>query len=366
MASKEEAQRELLIQTPGRQEGEGEERGIRIRTSKPLQDFGQTDTRRHGVGTFELVGGMNRYARKASRKELAAIEAGQYQMIFDNMVERVCVSAATDQVLTYLLGQIPAADFNNPKEVAVATGTVKDYMQLRGVKDYNTAKEALAQELETLRTTHFRQVDDANDFIGVPMLGGPWGIVRGKIIFTFSPAFKEGFLLNSGAFYQELDPAAWRVNNKNNPHAWHIYKKLLNNWGTNVGSEQEYLLSVKSLLEAVPTLPTAEEVANGPDRGHETERIIAPLERDLNHLVELGVLEDWRYCHSKGKPLSAEEAALDGPMPWAKAKGLLITWGFTHEYDRDHRLENRDKHAQHMLEEKKAAAKASRKGKAKS
>ena len=61
-------------------------------------------------------------------------------------------------------------------------------------------------------------------------------------------------------------------------------------------------ISVKTLLECTPELPTYDEVISG-DRAI-ARRIIEPFERDLNELED--VLK-WEYCHSNGTPLTDDE-----------------------------------------------------------
>lgn len=332
-----------------------EDDAIEVRSHTVLSDLGRTDSRKQGIESVELVPGT---LYGSTRKQAAAILTGQTQLLFDIPKSEVKMAANTDIVLTYLLGNIRQEDLFDRSEntVARAECTLTDYMQLRGLKDRKEARKQVKEEIKTLFSTSITSEDDET-FIGVPLAAGTCGIdKRGNISFVFSPLFKLSYLLSEKSYTLLLDPRAFQVNTKRNPHAWHIHKKLVNHYSANMGKPNEYRLSVSSLLDYVSSIPKPEDVPR-----KETERIITPMERDLNMLVELGVLDYWDYCRANGEPLTDEEQAArldeDGnekTLPYRIAKDALITWKFTNEYRREERLLKKDASRQRKLESKAA------------
>lgn len=341
-----------------KEEEREEERVIAVRSHSALNDLGRTDSKKQGVKSIDLVPGT---LYGSPHKQATAILTGQTQLLFDIPKSEVKMAATTDMVLTYLLGRIRPEDLfdRSDKTVARAECTLSEYMDLRGLKDRKEARKQVKEEIKTLFATSITSEDDET-FIGVPLAAGVCGIdKKGNITFVFSPLFKKSYLLSEKSFTLLLDPRAFQVNTKRNPHAWHIHKKLVNHYSANMGKPNEYRLSVASMLEYVSSIPRPEDVPR-----KETERIVAPLERDLNILVNLGVLDYWDYCHSNGEPLTDEEQAArlddkgeEKPLPYRIAKDALITWKFANEYDREERLLKKDASRQRRIEAKEAKEK---------
>lgn len=74
----------------------------------------------------------------------------------------------------------------------------------------------------------------------------------------------------------------------------------------NVEKGTNDIVSVKSLLETFPAIPSIEDI-NAAGDFHWQRRIQDKLERELNELEKLGVLEWWVYCWEKKTPLKEEE-----------------------------------------------------------
>lgn len=331
---------------------------IKVRGNRALNDLGRTDSKKQGYRDFQL----QQTLLSSKRERMYQITTGQTQLIFkEEIKDLIKIDASTDRTLTALLGCIPESSYGK-NEVVRAETTLDNLMKLYGQKDRKSARASIRRDLDTLAGLTIRTDDKGGleDYIGVPLAGDIYGISKNGVVgFSFSPSFMLllGFKAN-GAFTSYLPQELFKVNMKYNPHAWTIGKKLINHSGANLGDANENILSVKSLLEWVESIPGEEEIAEGARQY--TKRIIEPMERDLSALVDLGVLDFWDYCHEKGAPLAAEEQAArldaDGnekPMPYEIAKGLYITWKLAHEFDREARLERKE---QRRLEAAEAKA----------
>ena len=333
---------------------EEEEKAIEVRSHTALNDLGRTDSRKQGVQAIELNPGTLYGSAKAQR---AAILTGQTQLIFEQPEAEVRIAASTDIVLTYLISTIRKEDLfdKDERKIARAEGSLTSYMELRGLKDRKESRKQVTREIQALQQVTITFTGE-DAFVGIPLAGDKGGVVRDNIFFSFSPTFKRSILQSDRAFTLLLDERVFRINTNDNPHSWHIHKKLINHYSANMGKPNEYRLSVQALLDYVTSIPKPEDVPR-----KETERIIAPMERDLNALVDLGVLDYWDYCRTNGEPLTDEEQAArlddegnDKVLPYRLAKDALITWKFANEYNREKRLEAKEATRQKRIEAKTA------------
>lgn len=119
-----------------------------------------------------------------------------------------------------------------------------------------------------------------------------WTIKKGTLIVTFSDKF-GGYLINS---HLTSYPAELLKLGNRDANAYFLAKKLAyhSSLKNNVHKGSNECISIKALLDAVPTIPTIDEV-DADDPGHWRRRILAPLEKALNKLSEKGILT-WSYC----------------------------------------------------------------------
>lgn len=252
---------------------------------------------------------------------------------------------ASSKTLIQLNALATASDYKYDKDRTLTVQTTLDeLLEGRGVDVDALAKSTrskrrakLKEEILSLAGTSWNYTDESGDFVRVPLAGGTCSVVRGNVTFVFSSDFM-GAVLNRGAGRMALDPALLRTDEKNNPYAMPIGYKLLSHSYQNIGKPNECTLSVEKVLEFVEGIPTYEEV-KATDR-HYDRRIIAPMERDLNHLVEIGVLEWWDYCHAKGEPLTDAEQdertnaeTIGAPTPYDIAINANIQWQLANTYD---------------------------------
>ena len=213
------------------------------------------------------------------------------------------------------------------------------------------ARKAVKDEILSLAGVSWTFEDEGGNFVRVPLAGGECSVVRGKVLFVFSAEFMRA-VLGRNAGRLALDPSLLKVDERRHPHAMAIGYKLAAQSYMNIGGGNECTLSVSSLLDFVASIPTYEEV-KASDRAY-TRRMIEPMERDLDYLVEIGFLDYWDYCHSKGEPLTDEEQDArftskdGGALPYDIAANALIQWKLakTYEEQRAETVKSRERKAE--------------------
>ena len=123
-----------------------------------------------------------------------------------------------------------------------------------------------------------------------------------NIVFRFAPTFAEHLLKS---YMMQYPLALFKVSERN-PSTFNIGRKLAlhNSMDSNITRGTNQIISVNSLLEACPDIPSAEQVA-ATDRHYQT-RIIDPFEKALDELVKEKIIK-WEYCNPKGAPLTSEQ-----------------------------------------------------------
>ena len=126
------------------------------------------------------------------------------------------------------------------------------------------------------------------------------GIRNGQVRMAFDPKLAK-YLSNA---YVAQFPVSLLTLGDRYPSAYAMGRKLALHASmySNVANERDGILSVETLLEASGR--DAESVTN---RRHR-QQIVEPFERDLDMLVDCGVLSSWEYCQAKGLPLTDDQA----------------------------------------------------------
>lgn len=191
----------------------------------------------------------------------------------------------------------------------VVTIPLDKYMELCGIpltkssKDWTRKK--VKEDLETLYHISLEWTETSGhktkDFAKM-RLCDKVAIVRGNIVFSFSLEMAR-YLTNA---YLMQYPMELLKLDERNPNAYPVGRKLLlhNSIDNNKRKGTANILSVKSLLEVCPDIPTYEQVLA---TGRQLEqRIKIPLENALNS-VSTSINLRWEYCNSKGIPLTDEQ-----------------------------------------------------------
>ena len=215
--------------------------------------------------------------------------------------------------------------------------TLDEIIEQRGGDAKNKKTRAkVTKELKAISSIAWNFENIKGDFVRIPLAGGMCSVRHGRVSFAFSAEYM-GAVIDRTAGRLPLDRALLTTDDKNNPNATPIGFKLCTHTYQNKGKKNENTLSVSSLLDYVNGIPSYEEVSKG-NRNY-TDRIIRPLERDLNHLIDRGFIEYWDYCHTNGEPLTDEEQAArldesgnDATLPYDMAIQCNIQWRLTEEY----------------------------------
>ena len=244
----------------------------------------------------------------------------QLNMLFTKRGQRATESGGFDIVTSYeeLLSQ---------RELPVTRGN----------------KRSIKGQIETLNDASFTIVTDEIKDGNIGIIANRFYHRRGgKVSINLDPAFVR-IVLGRNAGEVPLDEVLYSTDDIKHPHAWAIGNRLNSHSYMNYEKDTRYRISVKKLLANVKSIPSIEKLLAAGVRGdaNHTKRIIEPMERDLEHLKEIGFLEDWDYAHANGEPLTPSEQdmrinpKLDGPdlpLPYSIAKDCLITWTPTHDY----------------------------------
>ena len=132
------------------------------------------------------------------------------------------------------------------------------------------------------------------------------GYKGGNIDITFTPEIAD-HLVSRGLITQ-YNTGMLKLDERK-PNAYYIMRKLEEHYNMDVNqrNNRNDRISILTLLE-VTDLASYEEVQQK-DRGHWIDRIKEPLEESLDYLTQEHLLKDWEYTHSKGVPLTEEEAS---------------------------------------------------------
>lgn len=209
------------------------------------------------------------------------------------------------------------------KEVKRANNALKDF------------KKRIAKEMQVLRHSGITWKDDTGDYVDVAIIGT--NCIRNNYIhMAFDVAFAK--YLRKLALTQY--PISLLSIDARNSNAYNIgFKMSLHfNMDNNQNKGTANRLAVQTLLNCT-NLPNIETVNK--NRNSWEDRIKEPFEKALDTLTQYGVLEDWRYSHTKGSIMTDEEATSFNTFEkWAKT---LICFSLKNAPDHTERLKAREK-----------------------
>lgn len=168
------------------------------------------------------------------------------------------------------------------------------------------ARRKIAKDLILLYNFSLKYKDNVKgketDF-GERRLIDSYDIRGGYIYFNFAKEFSDYLIQLPLSQYSE----ALLSIDERSPNAYKIGIQLSNHFNNdnNIGKGTAQLLRVKTIL-SYTDLPTI-DVVRAQNKSW-VERIKEPLETALDTLTTCGYLKDWEYTHSKGAPLTEEEA----------------------------------------------------------
>ena len=89
------------------------------------------------------------------------------------------------------------------------------------------------------------------------------------------------------------------------PNALSVTNKLSVMYSENYWKSNKGLISLEKLLESVSDIPSFETVRQ--TNRHYYDRIIEPLEKTMDYLKDMKILQDWEWCNKKRSPLTDEQ-----------------------------------------------------------
>jgi hypothetical protein len=214
--------------------------------------------------------------------------------------------------------------------------SLDEIMEARGVEDTRKNRARVRSDIEALARWAWEWRDEKRgEWERVQLSSGASIERRGVVRFWLTDKFMRA-VLNPRKGHMPTNPKLLQTDDHRNPYAFVIGYKLTNHSYQNAGKPNQNTISVRKLLEFVEDMPKPDEVKG---RNH-TQKIIEPMERDLNALVSGGILKWWDYCHENGEPLTdaeqAERIAADGTdraLPYATAINANIQWELAERYE---------------------------------
>jgi len=255
------------------------------------------ETRQEPEGFYLLA--QNRASNKLSKKLTERI-AGPAQLdIYGNgrITEkdfRLFVKGYTElingvnETAARLLDSLMISATRNGLQNTLTTLPIKEYLDMRGLKDEKEIREQVKGDIDALERISFEYKGTGKNqgaWLKVSISGGTVGQIKnGDIIFRFNQDFFDSFKEGEGNrfLYMYFPREALTGSVKLNPWKYWLGRKIAEHKRMNIGKPNEDTISVQTLIDACPNYPTYEKVMQG-DRAI-SRRIIEPFERDLDAL----------------------------------------------------------------------------------
>lgn len=202
------------------------------------------------------------------------------------------------------------------------TLSVDEYAELTDIKHKPTARKQLENSIKTLYNTsvtweeevitkgkknkktskhwllHIISNIEVNKKTKSPIINGVATVKMAKETVQY--------LSEQGIMYYPLK--LLKADLKAYPHILSAGFKLLQYFSLNKikGNSNTDIISVKRLIESMPSLPTYNEVRATKGQ-NVTKQIIEPVDRTLIELQKLGIIKHWHYCNAKHIELTDEQ-----------------------------------------------------------
>lgn len=238
-------------------------------------------------------------------------------------IDNINLSTITWRVLLFLSQKLNdnfnkySCDLENQDKLRTVSLTVKEYAQLCDMKSLTDARNQLIEAVQAISRIRvsFKEPIYENGKIQsykgneMPLVGNVITILDRKQVLKDLEAFKfSGDFINymlRKRYVLGVPKGIFSLNNKKNPNAFYFGTKILEHMRINKKEKGEkVILGVQTLLASTPEIMPYEEIKV---KGKVYEKIIAPFKRDMNELVNKGIIKEWNFCNAKGKPLDAEQ-----------------------------------------------------------
>lgn len=228
--------------------------------------------------------------------------------------------------------------------------TLKDYMQLTGLKDVKNAREHLKEaflllggeitcidENEVKTTKKGKKTIKEKAVVRIAIID-KISLGNGRMTVSFSKSYID-YLRKK--YLKDFKADIFKINTQYNQNSLQLIYRMVVHYNENVETKSnQEIIGVKTLIDALPNLITFEKV-KGLNRNYK-HHIIEKFEKDMNELVRTGLLQSWEY-HKRAKDgggvVPAEE--LDG-IKYNDWEQLVIHFKLSEDYpDQTQRLENK-------------------------
>lgn len=180
---------------------------------------------------------------------------------------------------------------------------IKKYMEMRGLKDEKETRKQVKNDIDALERVSFEYKAAGKNkaaWLKVSISGGTVGQIKnGDIIFRFNQDFFDSFKIEKANryLYMYFPKEALQGSIRANPWKYWLARKISEHKRMNLGSHNEDIISVKTLIDACPDFPSYEEIIS--ENRNITNRIIEPFERDMDALCS-SIL--WEYANTQEPP----------------------------------------------------------------
>ncbi len=163
---------------------------------------------------------------------------------------------------------------------------LSEYMDIRQIKDPKTARKQVLSAFNEIACikfdcTEINKLTKAPECFGnVYLFGGTGAITRGTIRFRFNPDYLK--LRELTMFFIDYPAEIFKLNLSNQAPAYYFGMYISENYRMNENKKRASTISIKTLLENCPSLPSRDEVASR-DR-HYYKKIILPTLENLDAL----------------------------------------------------------------------------------
>lgn len=246
--------------------------------------------------------------KKNMKVKIARFESNGLTLELKNFQEIAGLRKSTKQLLQALMAKWTEGD----KKMLGVTLSLKEYMELRKLKDMKEARKQINEDLNTLYNVSLKlgepskaqknkkNPDDIDAYnFETRIISGKGEIKNSLIGVVFVPDFAKLM----GKNFMQLPTLAFALNGKHQPNAYYFLNKFCELKNMNFGKKGEDVITVSKLMEASPDMKTYEEVIT---KYRAVKRwIYEPLEKGMDALQDF---IEWEYRDEEGKLLSKEEA----------------------------------------------------------
>ncbi len=254
--------------------------------------------------------------------DMLMYKRGDVYLTFPKRLEKTIMSATTGTVVDLLmimalrqlperkngkaLGEMP---LDQVLERCTCFISLDEYCLLHDAKDRKEARRAIGQSIDALNevSIHYKSAIKVRgktqeytlstrflDTTASPLAGERrW--VDGRLMVGFSPRFMDYLINHHGGYLMPIHLPILATKRRS---VQRLYHSLMAHFWMNSQKQGRNCMKVGNLLGKCDYDLKAR---------HRTQQIIEPFERDLDTLMQIGVLEKWEYCHAGGKRLARDE-----------------------------------------------------------